>query len=147
MDLHLPAAQRAEPTELRLLTRVPHLEDDDAAVATAGEVIVEDRDAAPRGFDEGVETVVRLARRGALGRDGVHEVATWVRHVTEFYERRSARSEPGPRSGPVTGRAGGDGRGRRGWPRAESSTMSRRKNSETGQSVTTRTLRRIVGSA
>ena len=34
-----------------------------------------------------------------------------------------------------------------GWPSAESSTMSRRKNRDTVQSVTTRTLRRNVGSA
>ena len=36
---------------------------------------------------------------------------------------------------------------RRGWPSADSSTTSRRKNSETVQSATTRTFRRNVGSA
>ena len=39
------------------------------------------------------------------------------------------------------------GSSRRGWPSADSSTTSRRKNSETVQSATTRTFRRNVGSA
>ena len=52
-----------------------------------------------------------------------------------------------PKPQPMEGSDAGHPSSLRGWPSAESSTMSRRKKSDTVQSVTTRILRRTVGSA
>jgi hypothetical protein len=101
VDRELPAHERARIVEALSFLLGAHVENGEAAVRTADEVVVRDRDSATTVGDVLVEQEIGPPGRRARRRDGVDEVAAVlhrIAHVPEATGRSRAAHRAGGRS-------------------------------------------------